>query len=172
MADSLTVDSLPVNIFACAVLALLSIVDWKTQRVPNFITLPALAALAAWRVSRGEEIVFLYWLAAFSLYIFHIASAGDVKVIMIELTLWPSMTFVIVMGITVAVIGTTVSIARYRGVRPFLAALQASGARLISGRPPSETELRFYGSPQVFLYAASAVVYLAMFYAISGVAGG
>lgn len=172
MVDSLTVDSLPVNCGALAVLGLLSFVDWKTQRAPNFITLPALLALAAWRVSRGETVVFLYWLAAFSLYILHVCGAGDVKVIMIELALWPSIVFVVVMGVTVAVLGTAVSIARYRGVRPFLAALQAAGGRLVSGRPPSEAELRYYGSPQVFLYAASAIVYLAMFYAISGGLGG
>jgi len=158
---ALVVSSLPVNLAALAVLVAVSIVDLRTQRVPQIVTMPLLALLGLWRLWRGDSIVFLYWLAAFSLYAFHICGAGDVKVLMIELALWPSAAFVIVLGSTVAVLGTLVSAVRYRGIRSFLRRVQIAGARLLSGRAPSEAELASSGVPQVFLYAAGAAVYLA-----------
>jgi len=157
-----SVSSLPINLLAVACLVMLAVVDWRTRRVPQIVTLPALAALGGWRMWRGEAVVFLLWLAAFSLYVFHICGAGDVKVLMIELALWPCVTFVVVLGITVAVAGTVVSVARSGGAKPFLRSMQIAGARLLSGHPPSEAELRSRGSPQVFLYVAGAVVYVTM----------
>ncbi len=170
--DALSVSSLPINLAALAGLAALAAVDLRTHRVPQILTLPVLAALGAWRVWRGDWIVVAYWLAAFSLYVFHVCNAGDVKVLMIELALWPSVGFVAVAGVTVAVVGTAVSLARCGGVRPFLRSLQVATARLLAGRLPSEAELRFYGSPQVFLYAAGAAVYLALLHAVGCVARG
>jgi len=174
--DALSVSSLPVNLAALACLVGLAVVDLRTQRVPQSVTLPALVALGLWRLWRGDVVVCLYWLAAFSLYVLHICNAGDVKVLMMELALWPSGTFVVVLGVTVAVVGTAVSIVRLGGARPFLRSLQVAGARLLSRRLPSEAELRFYGSPQVFLYAAGAVVYVALRHAVPtimrGVYGG
>jgi Flp pilus assembly protein protease CpaA len=161
---ALVVSSLPVNLTALAVLVAVSIVDLRTQRVPQIVTMPLLALLCLWRVWRGDSIVFLYWLAAFSLYAFHICGAGDVKVIMIELALWPSVTFVIVLGSTVAVLGSVVSLVRYRGVWSLFRSMQIAGARLLSGRAPSEAELAASGAPQVFLYAAGAAVYVALSY--------
>ena len=64
----------------------------------------ALALLCLWRLWRADSVVFLYWLAAFSLYALHICGAGDVKVIMIELALWPTPAFVVTLGVTVAVL--------------------------------------------------------------------
>ncbi len=161
---ALVVSSLPVNLAALAVLVAVSIVDLRTQRVPQIVTLPLLALLCLWRMWRGDGVVFLYWMAAFSLYAFHICGAGDVKIIMIELALWPSVTFVVVLGSTVAVLGTAVSLARYRGVWPLVRSMQIAAARLLSGRALSEAELAASGAPQVFLYAAGAAVHLALSY--------
>ncbi len=161
---TLVVSSVPVNLTLLACLAVLAVVDLRTRRVPQIVTMPMLALLCLWRVWRGDWIIFLYWLAAFSLYAFHICGAGDVKVIMIELALWPSVAVVIVLGSTVAVLGTLVSVVRYRGVRPLFRSVQIAGTRLLSGRAPSEAELAAFGAPQVFLYVAGAVVYLALSY--------
>src|SRR5512137_66220 len=103
--DASSVSSLPINLAAIAALVGLAAIDLRTQRVPQIVTMPLLALLCLWRLSRGDSLVFLYWLAAFSLYALHICGAGDVKVIMIELALWPSVAFVIVLGSTVAVLG-------------------------------------------------------------------
>jgi len=163
--DWLSVSSFPINLAAFDCLAMLAIVDLRTRRVPQVVTLPALVALGVWRLWRGDRVIFLYWLAAFALYVFHICNAGDVKVIMIELALWPTPTFIIVLGLTVAVLGTIASMVRYRGVKRFLRSMHIAGGRLLSGRPPSEAELASSGAPQVFLYVAGAAVYLALFYA-------
>jgi Flp pilus assembly protein protease CpaA len=163
--DVSSVSSLPLNLAIIAGLVGLAAIDLRTQRVPQSVTMPALALLCLWRLWRGDSVVFLYWLAAFALYALHICGAGDVKVIMIELALWPSVTFVVVLGSTVAVLGTVVSLARYRGVWSLFRSMQIAGARLLSGRAPSEAELAASGAPQVFLYAAGAAVYLVLFYA-------
>lgn len=165
--DVLSVSSLPINLVALAGLGILAVVDLRTHRVPQILTLPALVALGAWRVWRGDWIVVAYWLAAFWVYVVHVCNAGDVKVLMIELALWPSVGFVAVAGITVAVVGTAVSIVRCGGVRPFLRSLRVAAARLLAGRLPSEAELRFYGSPQVFLYVAGAAVYVALLHTVA-----
>jgi Flp pilus assembly protein protease CpaA len=162
----LVVSSLPVNLAALAVLVAVSIVDLRTRRVPQIVTMPLLALLCLWRLWRGDSIVFLYWLAAFSLYAFHVCGAGDVKVILIELALWPSAAFVIVLGLTVAVLGTLVSTVHYRSIRACLRRLQIAGARLLSGCAPSETELAASGAPQVFLFVAGAAIYLALSYSM------
>ena len=171
-----SIPSLTFNLFAVVCLVMLAVVDWRTRRVPQVVTLPALVALGGWRLWRGDWVVLLYWLAAFCLYVFHICNAGDVKVLMIELALWPTATFVVALGVTVAVVGTAVSIARSCGVKPFLRSMRIAGARLLSGRPPSEAELQFYGSPQVFLYVTGAAVYVTLFYSmphiLEGVYGG
>ena len=163
--DASSVSSLPINLAIIAGLAVLAVIDLHTQRVPQIVTMPVLALLCLWRLWRGDSLVFLYWLAAFSLYALHICGAGDVKVIMIELALWPTPAFIVTLGITVAVLGTAVSLARYRGVRPLFRSMHIASGRLLSGRPPSEAELQSYGSPQVFLYAAGAAMYLALSYA-------
>ena len=163
--DTSSISSLPINLALIAGLVGLAAIDLRTQRVPQIVTMPLLALLCLWRLWRGDSIVFLYWLAAFSLYAFHICGAGDVKVIMIELALWPTPAFVIVLGLTVAVLGTIASTARYRGVKLFLRSVHIAGGRLLSGHPPSEAELESSGAPQVFLYVAGAAMYLALSYA-------
>ncbi len=161
-----SISSLPINLAALVCLAALAVVDLRTRRVPQVVTLPMLVTLGLWRLWRGDAVVFLCWMGAFSLWLFHLCGAGDVKVIMIELALWPSITFVVVLGATVSILGIVVSLMRFRGVAPLLRSLQVAGARLLSGRLPSEAELQFYGLPQVFLYVAGAAVYLALFYSM------
>jgi hypothetical protein len=163
--DASSVSSLPINLAIIAGLVGLAAIDLRTQRVPQSVTMPALALLCLWRLWRGDSVVFLYWLAAFSLYALHICGAGDVKVIMIELALWPTPAFVVTLGVTVAVLGTAVSLTRWRGIRPFWRSMQIAGGRLLSGRLPSEAELASAGAPQVFLYVAGAAVYLALSFA-------
>jgi hypothetical protein len=171
-SESLLVSSLPVNLAALAALVAVSIVDARTRRAPQVVTLPMLAALGLWRLWRGDAVVFLCWMGAISLWLFHLCGAGDVKVIMIELALWPSLTFVVALGVTVALLGSVVSLVRCRGFAPLLRSLQVAGTRLLSGRLPSESELQLYGSPQVFLYVAGAAVYQALFYSTRCVAWG
>jgi len=166
--DASSVSSLPLNLAVITGLAGLAVIDLRTQRVPQIVTMPTLALLCLWRVWRGDSMVFLYWLAAFALYALHICGAGDVKVIMIELALWPTPAFIITLGITVAVLGTAISLTRWRGLRPFWRSMQIAGGRLLSGRPPSEAELASAGAPQVFLYVAGAAVYLAWSYTAHG----
>jgi hypothetical protein len=163
---------MPANLAALAALVAVSIVDGRTRRAPQAVTLPLLAALGLWRVWRGDWIVFLCWLGAFALWRLHLCGAGDAKVLMIELALWPSMAFVVTLSVTVAVLGMAVSVARYHGVMPLLRSLQVAAARLLGGQWPTQAELQFYGSPQTFLYTAGAIAYLALFYATRAVLSG
>ncbi len=170
--DAFVVSSVPVNLAILACLAVLAIVDLRTRRVPQIVTMPLLAILGVWRLGRGDWIVLACWAAAFMLYAFHICNAGDVKVIMVELAVWPSIPFVVVLGVSVAVLGAVVSVARFRGVGPFLRSMQVAGGRLLSGRPPTQAELQAQGLPQVFLYVAGAALYLVMFYGLRHAAWG
>jgi len=163
-SESLVVSSVPANLAVLVALVAVSIADWRTRRAPQVVTLPMLAALGLWRLWRGDAVVFLCWIGAISLWLFHLCGAGDVKVIMIELALWPSLPFVVALGATVALLGSVVSLVRCRGVAPLWRSLHVAGARLLTGRLPSETELQLYGAPQVFLYVTGAAVYLALFY--------
>jgi len=80
--------------------------------------------------------VFLCWLGAFALWLLHLCGAGDAKVLMIELALWPSMAFVVTLSVTVAVLGTAVSVARYHGVMPLLRSLQVAAPGSWAGSGP------------------------------------
>ena len=171
-SESWVVSSLPANLAALVALVAVSIVDGRTRRAPQVVTLPLLAALGLWRLWRGDWVVFLCWLGAFALWLLHLCGAGDAKVLMIELALWPSMAFVVTLSVTVAVLGTAVSVARYHGVMPLLRSLQVAAARLLGGQWPTQAELQFYGSPQTFLYTAGAIVYLALLYATRSILWG
>ncbi len=161
-ADVPVVSSAPINLAALVALLVVGIVDLRTRRAPQAVTMPMLAVLGLWRLWRGDGIVFVYWTVALGLWLLHVYGAGDAKVLMIELALWPSPAFIGVLGATVAVLGTIVMIARFHGVGSFLASIRVAGARLLSGRAPSEAELARYGTPQAFLYLAGAGLYLAL----------
>ncbi len=156
------INSLPLNLVALAILTALAVADWRTRHVPQVVTLPALAVIAIWRLWHGDVNVWVYWLGAFLLYAAHIYGAGDAKVLMIELGLWPTTTFVSVLGLTVAVLGGIVLAARFRSTRIVAYTLRWAGQRLLTGQFPYKSELELYGAPQVYLYVAGAAVYLAM----------
>ncbi len=154
--------SIPATIAALALLAFLSMADLRTRRVPQHVSLPALALLGTWRLWRGDWIVFACWLGALGLWLLHLYGAGDAKVLMIELALWPSPDFILTLGVTAAALGAAVCLARDRSLIRLLRSTGVAGLRLLSGHPPDALDLKRDGAPQVFLYAAGAFVYVAV----------
>ncbi len=159
--ETLVVMYWPINLAAVALLVAAAVWDVRTGTVPPALTLPPLTALLIWRALRGDWVVLLFWAGAFMLWRLHIARGGDVKLLMIEMGLWPSATFVVVASVTVAVLSFVVLVVRYRGVRPLLNHLRSVFLTL-----PSRQELELYGTPGAFLIVAAAVVYLAWLYGI------
>ncbi len=138
-------------------------VDMRTNRVPNWLTLPPMVALLVLRAWRGEGLILLaYWVPAFVLWLLNIAGGGDIKLLMVELGLWPSLWFVIVVGCTVSVVGTVVLLSKYKSIPALAKAQYIAIARLLSGAHPSRAELEFYGTPGAYLYEVAGAVFALM----------
>ena len=144
-------------------LVIVAVVDMRTNRVPNWLTLPLLAALLVLRVWRGEGLTLLaYWVPAFGLWLINIAGGGDIKLLMVELALWPSPWFVAVAGGTVAIVGTAVLLSRYKSLTAFARAQYAAITRLAAGDHPSRSELELYGTPGAYLYEVAGAIFVVL----------
>jgi len=139
-------------------LAIAGIIDLKTHKVPNWLTLPALAGLALWRIARREPIFLVYWAVIYLLWEARIWGAGDAKLLMVLFGLWPETGFLFIEALTVLVLGIPLLIAKYWGRSPMELA-QAVHVRLLTGQIlPTEEELA-KAPPASCLLAAGGVVY-------------
>lgn len=144
-------------------LVIVALVDMRTNRVPNWLTLPPMAALLVLRAWRGEGLILLaYWAPAFVLWLINVAGGGDIKLLMVELALWPSPWFVAVAGATVALVGTVVLLSRYKSLVSLARAQYAAVARLAAGDHPSRPELECYGTPGAYLYEVAGAVFVVL----------
>lgn len=141
-------------------LVVVAFVDMRTNRVPNWLTLPPMAALLVFRAWRGEGLLLLaYWAPAFVLWLLNIAGGGDIKLLMVELGLWPSLWFVIVAGCIISIVGTAVLLSKYKSIPALAKAQYIAITRLLSGAHPSRAELEFYGTPGAYLYEVAGAIF-------------
>ena len=133
------------------------IIDLKTHKAPNWLTLPAMAGLAIFRLARLELTFLAYWAAIYLLWEARIWGAGDAKLLMVLFALWPEMDFLLVEALTVLAGGIPFLIAKYRHRSPPELA-RALRLRLLTGRIlPTEEELENAPPASCLLTAGGAI---------------
>ena len=141
-----------------AYLAVASIVDLKTHRVPNWLTLPPMMALGAVRLARFDLVFLAYWAGIYLCWLAQIWGGGDAKMLMVLFALWPRLDFLWVECLTILGLGLPFLIAKYWGRSPGELALRAYARLVTRNILPDEEELAA-GPAATWLLAAGGVVY-------------
>ena len=132
-------------------LIVISVVDLRSRRIPNALVLPVLFAALAWRLAHGNWLVglvcvglYLLWLTGF------LGGAGDAKLLMALVALFPAVEFVLILGAVVLAVTLPWMAVRYRRrLGEFFRNLR-----------PSEERLEREGVPFAWVYALGALVYM------------
>ena len=135
-----------------------TIIDWRTMRIPNWLTLPPMALLAVWRLARLQPAFLAWWVAIYVLWLAHVWGGGDAKVLMVMSALWPNMSFLLVESLAVIALGLPLLIRKYRGRSPLDLARQAHARLVVGAALPTEEQLDAQG-PGTFLIAAGGIAY-------------
>ena len=112
------VDGLTLILFGALVAA--CIIEWRTRRVPNGLTLPGLVVVGGWRLTQGRADFLWLWAGIFTVWAFGWVArrkwigGADAKVLMVLTAFWPSQTFAVVLGMGLAVVSLTWAIIRER----------------------------------------------------------
>ena len=141
-----------------AYLAVASIVDLKTHKVPNWLTLPPMIALGAIRLTRFDLVFLAYWAGIYLCWAAHVWGGGDAKLLMALFALWPTLDFLWIECLTTLVLGIPLLIAEYRRSSPGELALRAYSRLATGDILPGEEKLAA-GSPATWLLAMGGLVY-------------
>lgn len=148
--------------------------DLKARRVPNWLTLPALAVVLAWRAARfvlssargapgAAELTFLVpWaVIVLALWPLRVFGGGDCKVLMVLFGVFPTWDmFILALLVSGLVIGV-VLIWRYAHQRRLGHLAIWLWSRLSTGQlRPTDEELAARGEPTAFLFAAAGLCML------------
>ncbi len=128
-----------------------SAIDLCTQRVPNTLVLPVLAAAVAWRGLRGEWAAFLVCVGLYGVWKVGLrGGAGDAKLLMVLAALIPEADFVLTLAAVTLAVSLPWTLIRYRG----------RYRALLRNLRPSEERLEREGVPFAWVYALGTLVYL------------
>jgi Flp pilus assembly protein protease CpaA len=132
-------------------LVVVSLVDLRTRRIPNALVLPVLAAALVWRLAQGSWLVavvcaglYLLWLTGL------LGGAGDAKLLMALVALFPATEFVVILGAVVLAVTLPWTAARYR----------RRWGEFFGNLRPSEKRLEREGVPFAWVYALGALIYM------------
>lgn len=141
-----------------AYLGTLIVIDWKTRKVPNWLTLPGMAGLALWRLARLEPAFLAWWAAIYLCWLVNIWGGGDAKVLMVMSALWPNISFLMVEALTVLSLGVPLLVVKYRGRSPVELAQEVQ-ARIVARNVLPTREMLAAQGPGTFLVATGGIVY-------------
>ena len=152
---------LVVNVVATAYLAIAALWDWRTARVPNWLTLPALGGVLGLNVVLTRWDFLPYWLGIFAIWHLGILGGGDAKLLMVLFGLFPSYAFLVTTLVVVGGIFAVLLLIRYLrsgGVKAWLRWMLYRFLTLQVVPPPGENLVRAERS--TFAIAAAGIVYL------------
>lgn len=152
-------------------LAAAGVWDLRTRRVPNFLTLPALALVLAWRVARiviavraGQpalpELTFMvYWAGIWPLWVAGAIGGGDAKLLMVLFGIFPTGQF---LALLLTVSGSIIALAlmwRYSQQRRLGMFFKNMWMRARMGRFfPNRQQVEMEGEPTAFLFSLAGMV--------------
>jgi len=132
-------------------LIVVSVVDVRARRIPNALVLPVLVAALIWRLAQGNWLValvceglYLLWRTGF------LGGAGDAKLLMALVALFPAAEFVLILGAVVLAVALPWTAMRYR----------RRWGEFVRDLRPSEERLEREGVPFAWVYALGALVYM------------
>lgn len=132
-------------------LGAVAVIDLRTRRIPNALTLPVLGGALVWRLAEGKWVVvpvcvglYLLWLTGL------LGGAGDAKVLMALVALFPAADFALTLAAVVLAVTLPWTAARYRG----------RWGEFFRNLRPSEERLDREGVPFAWVYNLGALIYM------------
>lgn len=131
-------------------LVVVSLVDLRTRRIPNALVLPVLVSALVWRLAQGHWVVAIVCVGLYLLWLTGLlGGAGDAKLLMALVALFPATEFVLILGAVVFAVTLPWTAVRYRmRWREFFGNLR-----------PSEERLEREGVPFAWVYSLGALIY-------------
>jgi Flp pilus assembly protein protease CpaA len=163
LADAALRTSL-VRIILSAYLALAAVWDLRTRRVPNWLTLPLLVAVLAWRVARWDWAFVPYWCGCLAAWLLNSLGGGDVKLLMGLFGLFPRVEMFYLLLVFAGIGIGVVLVARHlraRSLRAWLISLAGRVVRLELF--PSRSEMEAGAEPFTLLISLAGVAYVWVF---------
>ena len=147
------------NLMLSAYLALAAAWDLKYRVVPNWLTVPGLAAAGGWQLYQGHWEFLQAWAAIFALWMLRFFGGGDAKLMLALFALFPGVSFVVAFS-WVALAATLPQIVlKYWRTSP-LALAQRLRLRLATGLLPGEGELEQSGVRSTWIISLAGVLYV------------
>lgn len=132
-------------------LAVVSVVDLRARRIPNALVLPVLVVALVWRLAQGNWLVALAWVGLYLLWrTGFLGGAGDAKLLMVLVALFPAAEFVLILGAVVLAVALPWTAMRYR----------RRWGEFVRDLRPSEERLEREGVPFAWVYALGALVHM------------
>ncbi|MBC7258734.1 MAG: prepilin peptidase [Chloroflexi bacterium] len=132
-------------------LLVVSLVDLRTRRIPNALVLPVLAVALVSRLVQGNWLVaavcvglYLLWLTGL------LGGAGDAKLLMALVALFPATEFVLILGAVVLVVTLPWTAVRYR----------RRWGEFFRSLRPTEERLEREGVPFAWVYSIGTLIYM------------
>ncbi len=154
-----SIDLTAFQVILTAYLVVLAIGDWRTSKIPWYLTLPPMLAAGVWQVWQGHGEILGVWLVIFLLWVLRFYGGGDAKVLMFLFALFPAERLLYVLVAVALVVGLPLLWRKYRGQNLVLLA-QRAAFRLASGDiSPSDQEWS-QARPYTWLLALAGIVCL------------
>jgi len=149
------------SISLSAYLLLAAAWDLHTLQVPNWLTLPALCGVLAWRLAHLDVSFLPFWAACLVSWYVHVLGGGDVKLLMVLFGLFPEVGLVYTFLIGAAVILALLVLWRRARTRKLQTGFVSLGQRVLAlNFFPSARALQEQGEPFTFVIALVGIVYV------------
>ena len=134
--------------------------DVRTATIPNWLTLPMMAAVGGWRLYQWSWNVLLIWAMLYLVWRANILGGGDTKLLMGLFALFPTLDFALIFSAVVLIVSVPLIVARHWGKHP-ADILWAIVDRVQAGRLlPSREELEEHGQSYAWTFCLPGVIYL------------
>ena len=135
--------------------------DLRTLQVPNWLTLPALGGVLAWRLAHLDVSFLPFWVACLASWYVHALGGGDVKVLMVLFGLFPEVELAYTFLIGAAVVLALLVLWRRAQTGKLRAFFGSAGHRAMTlNFFPSAKDLQERGKPFTFVIALVGIVYI------------
>jgi len=134
--------------------------DLRTATIPNWLTLPVMAAAGGWRLYQGRWYVLLIWAMLYLVWRVNIVGGGDAKLLMGLFALFPTLDFALAFAVMVLVLSMPLIVAGHWGKCP-ADIIWAIVDRVQAGRLlPTRKELEEHGRPYAWTFCLPGAIYL------------
>jgi Flp pilus assembly protein protease CpaA len=147
------------QVMLTAYLAVLAVWDWRSGKVPWYLTLPAMLTAGVWQVWQGHWEILGVWLVIFLLWVLRFYGGGDAKLLMFLFALLPTERLLCVLVAVDLAAGLPLLWRKYWGQNLVLLA-QRAAFRLASGDISPSDEEWSQARPYTWLLALAGIVCL------------